>query len=135
MTVRHRLLAYLLLPLLAAGVGGLRWGHVAIAHGDGEAATETACSHRHHACGHAHGPVTPIEADEVREEGSRSEAPSPSDDGCLDCDLLAVMVGGATLDVPASLIATPTPDRAVDRGDVDAIATSDAHRARPPPVV
>lgn len=134
MTVRDRLLAFLLLPLLAVGVGGLRFGHVAIAHGDADATTKTACSHRHHGpCGHSHGPVAAIDlidADEADDSG-----PPPSDhDDCLDCDLLAVMLGGATPEAPAPLAATPSLDRPIEREFVAAIRASEAHRARPPPV-
>lgn len=137
MTVRHRLLAFLLLPLLAAGVGGLRWGHVAVAHGGTEGAAETACSHRHRSvCGHSHGPVaTRDHHDAAADRSDDSTSPTPRHgDDCLDCDLLAVMVGGATLDVPLAVVARPILDRAIDRSDAAAIAACEVLRARPPPV-
>ena len=134
MPVRARFLAFLLLPLPAAGVGGLRWAHVAIAHGEGGAATEAACSHRHHACGHAHGQAKTTDSSRAFDDDGRSEGTQSSDDDCLDCDLLAVMVGGATHDGSAPIVATTSLDRVVDPRDVAAIRASDAHRARPPPV-
>lgn len=131
MSVRTRFFAFLLLPLLAAGVGGLRWAHVAIAHGEAGEATETACSHRHHGpCGQSHGPVAAFDVD----EGDESDAPVSDHDGCLDCDLLAVMVSSATHDGSAPIAAMTGLDRVVDPLDVAAIAASETHRARPPPV-
>jgi hypothetical protein len=129
MPASRRLLAFLLLPLLAAGVGGLRWGHVAIAHGGADAAVETACSHhRHGSCSHSHARVA------VDDDREHAPAPEPSDDGCLDCDLLAVMVGGVSPELATAFISSPLIVRSPDVGDLVAVRASDVHRARPPPV-
>ena len=122
------MLAFLLLPLLAAGVGGLRWGHVAIAHGGADSAVETACSHHAHgSCGHAHGRVV------VEDDRDDAPTPEPSDDGCLDCDLLAVMVGGTSPGTTTSFVSSTLVDRAIARDDLVGTRASDVHRARPPP--
>lgn len=121
------MLAFVLLPLLAVGVGGLRWGHVAFAHGGDEVSAGSSCSHHAHgSCSHSH--------DRVAVADDREDAPAPSDDGCLDCDLLAVMVGGTAPEAAAAFVSSTLVDRLFARDDLVEVRVSDVHRARPPPI-
>ena len=129
MSLFRRMLAFVLLPLLAAGVGGLRWGHVAFAHGGGEVSAGSSCSHHAHgSCSHSHARVA------VDDDREHAPAPEPSDDGCLDCDLLAVMVGGTAPEAAAAFVSSTLVDRLFARADVVEVRASAVHRARPPPI-
>ena len=129
MSLSRRMLAFVLLPLLAAGVGGLRWGHVAFAHGGGEVSAGSSCSHHAHgSCSHSHGRLA------VADDHEDPPAPEPSDDGCLDCDLLAVMVGGTAPEAAAAFVSSTLVDRLFARADVVEVRASAVHRARPPPI-
>ncbi|MGA1394127.1 MAG: hypothetical protein ACO38W_13330 [Phycisphaerales bacterium] len=129
MSLSRRMLAFVLLPLLAAGVGGLRWGHVAFAHGDAEVSAESTCSHRAHgSCSHSHGRLA------IADDRDDVPSPEPLDDGCLDCDLLAVMVGGTAPEVAAAFVSSTLVDRMIARDDAVEGRASGVHRARPPPI-
>ncbi|MGA0174999.1 MAG: hypothetical protein ACO3NL_15345, partial [Phycisphaerales bacterium] len=97
--------------------------------GGGEVSAGSSCSHHAHgSCSHSHARVA------VDDDREHAPAPEPSDDGCLDCDLLAVMVGGTAPEVAAAFVSSTLVDRLIARDDVVEVRASGVHRARPPPI-
>lgn len=120
-----RLLALLLLPLLAAGASGIRWAHHAIAHGQAAAGGAEACGLGHAACGHA-SRSTACEKEGVPGDASR--------DRCLDCDLLGEMVAGAAPEPEIAVAIAVSVERRRAAASVEVPPARGVHRARPPPI-
>lgn len=124
------MLSILLLPLLAAGVAGLRLGHEVVAHGASiDGSTESGGCVGHRACGSGHRP-----SQGSADESTSSRPAAPSDGDCRDCDLLAASIGAASStedDAPGVMVAIARTSPALERFSLD---SPEVERARPPPV-
>lgn len=133
------MLSILLLPLLAAGVAGLRLGHEVVAHGasfDGSAHSGGCGGHG--SCGSRRGSTREVDQESTPSTRTTSSTPnspsSPGDGDCRDCDLLAASIGAASStedDAPGVMVVVAVPSREVDRFS---IGSPEVERARPPPV-
>ncbi len=123
----RRLLAILLLPLLAAGVGGLQWAHEAIAHGDAAAGGSHACSPGHASCGHA---AHRADAGLAGGDAPVERSPSP----CLDCDRLGEMLTAAAWEAEVAIAVALVAACPVAAESAEVTPSLGVHRARPPPI-
>lgn len=133
------MLSILLLPLLAAGVAGLRLGHEVVAHG------ASFCSLPHSggcggqgSCGSRRASTRELDPESSPSTRSTSSTPnspsSPGDGDCRDCDLLAATIGAASStedDAPGVMVVVAVPSRELGRFS---IGSPEVERARPPPV-